>query len=123
MAGSGGSGTPRPRTAIFYYPWYGTAARDGGWMHWNQDGHSPPLDLASNFYPARGAYSSGNPTVVRSQMAQIARTGVRELVVSWWGRGSSEDSRLQLVAREARRAGLEVAAHLEPYGGRSIDSV
>ena len=56
-------------------------------------------------------------------MGQIAHTGVGEVVVSWWGRGSSEDARLPLVIREARRAGLEVAAHLEPYGGRSIDSV
>ena len=50
-SGSGGSATSRPRAAIFYYPWYGTAARDGGWQHWNQLGHRPPLDLASNFYP------------------------------------------------------------------------
>ena len=56
-------------------------------------------------------------------MRQIAQTGVGEVVVSWWGRGSAEDARLPLVLREARRAGLVVAAHLEPYGGRSIDSV
>jgi glycoprotein endo-alpha-1,2-mannosidase len=122
-SGSGGSATSRPRAAIFYYPWYGTAARDGGWQHWNQLGHRPPLDVASNFYPARGAYSSDDVRVVRAQMTQIARTGVGEVVVSWWGRSSTENARLPLVLREARRVGLEVAAHLEPYGGRSIDTV
>jgi hypothetical protein len=123
LPGSGGGGTPRARVAIFYYPWYGTAARDGGWQHWNQDGHLPPADLASNFYPARGVYSSDDPRVVRTQMRQIAKAGVGEVVVSWWGRGSAEDARLPLVLREAKRAGLEVAAHVEPYGGRSIDTV
>ena len=61
-----------PRTAIFYYPWYGSPARDGGYEHWSQSGHDPPVDIASNFYPARGAYSSSNPAVLQGQMREIA---------------------------------------------------
>jgi glycoprotein endo-alpha-1,2-mannosidase len=56
-------------------------------------------------------------------MAEIAGAGIGEVVVSWWGRGSTEDSRLPLVTKAAQHAGLEVAVHLEPYGTRSIDSV
>src|SRR5436190_20765337 len=55
-------------TSIFYYPWYGTPSWDGGYSHWDQNGHTPPLDLASSYYPARGPYSSQDPRVVAAQM-------------------------------------------------------
>jgi hypothetical protein len=109
--------------AIFYYPWYGTPARDGAWQHWNQNGHRPPGDVYSRYYPAGGPYSSDQPSVVRRQMRQIANAGVEEVVISWWGIGSVEDQRLPLVLRAARRHHLEAAIHLEPYPGRSPASI
>jgi glycoprotein endo-alpha-1,2-mannosidase len=115
-------GVPHARAgtvAIFYYPWYGTSPSDGAWIHWNQNGHRPPVDLYSSYYPARGAYSSSSRAVVDAQMAEIAGAGVDEVVVSWWGPGSPEDRRLPLVAASARRHGLRVAIQLEPYAGRS----
>lgn len=115
-------GVPAARAgsvAIFYYAWYGTPARDGAWQHWNQNGHRPPADLYSRFYPARGAYSSSDPAVVNAQMAEIAAAGVDEVIVSWWGRGSAEDKRLPLVLAAARRHHVTPAIHLEPYPGRS----
>src|SRR5207253_3084398 len=50
---------PRGSTesAVFYYPWYANSTVDGFWRHWDQGGHSPPDDIGSDFYPARGAYS------------------------------------------------------------------
>ncbi len=109
--------------SIFYYPWYGTPALDGGWQHWDQNGHQPPADLYSPFYPLVGPYSSSDPHVVQRQMAQIRSAGIDEVVVSWWGRGSSEDQRLPLVISSARRRGLLVGIHLEPYADRSIESI
>src|SRR5262249_44289502 len=111
-----------PRISVFYYPWYGNPARDGGWEHWLVPG-GETADIASSFYPARGLYSSSNPAVVRAQMREIAAAGVQEVVSSWWGWGSAEDVRLPLVVQEANAAGLAVAVHLEPYPGRSIESV
>jgi glycoprotein endo-alpha-1,2-mannosidase len=108
--------------SIFYYPWYGTPASDGGWVHWLAPGAST-LDIASNYYPARGLYSSSNQRVVAAQMREIAAGGVDEVVSSWWGWGSPEDVRLPLVSRTAHAAGLAVAIHLEPYPGRTIESV
>jgi glycoprotein endo-alpha-1,2-mannosidase len=105
--------------AIFYYPWYSTPAVDGAWEHWDQNGHSPPTDVYSRYYPALGPYSSDDPAVVDLQMAEISTAGVDEIVVSWWGRGSDEDRRLPLVLAAAQRHHLRVAIHLEPYGGRS----
>jgi hypothetical protein len=111
------------RVTAFYYPWYGTSSHDGTYTHWGQDGHIPPNDIASSYYPARGLYSSGDSTVVSSQMTEIREAGIDEIAVSWWGRGSAEDRRLPLVLRAARAAGVAVAVHLEPYPGRSVASI
>jgi len=116
--------SPAPaRTAIFYYPWYGTPRHDRRFQHWNQRGATPPRRIASSFYPARGVYSSGDPAVVRAQMRDIAEARVDEVVVSWWGKASVEERWLSLVARAARRAGLRVAAHVEPYPDRTPATV
>jgi glycoprotein endo-alpha-1,2-mannosidase len=56
-------------------------------------------------------------------MAEIRSAGIDEVVVSWWGRGSDEDARLPLVIAAARARGLLVGIHLEPYPGRSPQSV
>lgn len=111
---------PRVRTAIFYYPWYGTPAFDGAYRKWNARGHEPPADIAARFYPARGPYSSRDPVVLAAQMREIAHAGIDEIVVSWWGRGSPEDERLAAVVSAARKDGVQVAAHLEPYDGRTV---
>jgi glycoprotein endo-alpha-1,2-mannosidase len=110
------------RVTAFYYPWYGTPAVDGTFQHWGQRDHTPPNDIASAYYPARGLYSSSDLLVVGAQMDEIRAAGIDEVAVSWWGRGSAEDGRLGLVAAAARSDGIAVAAHLEPYGGRSVAS-
>jgi hypothetical protein len=111
-----------PTVAIFYYTWYGTPARDGAWQHWDQAGARPPAQIASVFYPVRGAYSSTDPAVVATQMQEIADAGVDTVIVSWWGPGSVEAARFRPVAQAARRAGLRVAAHLEPWPGRTPET-
>jgi glycoprotein endo-alpha-1,2-mannosidase len=114
---------PTGQISIFYYPWYGTAARDGSFEHWAQRGHAPPDDIASNYYPAAGPYSSSDRLTVAKQMDEIRSAGVDEVAVSWWGRGSREDARLPLVVADAERHGLTVAIHLEPYVGRTVSGV
>ena len=124
LATAGGDrGTGTVRSAVFYYPWYGNPSHDGAYEHWQQNGGRPPQRIASAYFPARGVYSSGDRAVVGAQMREIAATGVDQVVVSWWGRGSLEDERLGLTAAAARAAGLSVAAHVEPYPGRSAASL
>jgi glycoprotein endo-alpha-1,2-mannosidase len=113
----------KPASAIFFYPWYSNLRHDGDYAHWTQGGHQPPFDVASHFYPARGAYSSSDPRVLRAQMRDIATAGVDQVVSSWWGIGSAEDVRLPAVIRAARRRGLDVAVHLEPYLGRTVETI
>lgn len=105
--------------AIFYYPWYGTPTRDGGWQHWNQRGYGPPSAIGAAYFPSRGAYSSSDPEIVRAHMQEIAATGIDTVIVSWWGPGSTEDMRLPLVVAGAFESGLRVAVHVEPYRGRT----
>ena len=123
LPAAGGSldaeGAASVRVAIFYYPWYGTPAHDGAFQHWQQRGYRPPASIASAFYPARGPYSSSDAAVVDAHMDQIASAGVDQVIVSWWGRDSAEDRRLPGVVLAARARGLEVAAHVEPYAGRT----
>ena len=111
------------RVVAFYYPWYGTVALDGTYEHWSQNGHTPPFDIASSYYPARGLYSSSDPEVLAAQMDDIRGAGIDEIAVSWWGKGSAEDQRLPAVLAAARADGILVAAHLEPYAGRSVMSI
>ena len=112
-----------PRSAIFFYPWYSNLRHDGGYAHWTQGGHQPPFDVASQFYPARGPYSSADPRVLRAQMRDIKSGGVDEVVSSWWGLGSREDTRLSAVIRVAKRFHLRVGVQLEPYAERSVASI
>jgi glycoprotein endo-alpha-1,2-mannosidase len=110
------------RVSAFYYPWYGTASVDGSYQHWGQLGHSPPNDIASAYYPAQGIYSSTDGLVIGQQMDEVKAAGIDEIVISWWGRGSAEDARLAAVLAIARADGIAVAAHLEPYPGRTVAS-
>ena len=117
---SGAAQAANGRVTAFYYPWYGTPALDGSYEHWSQNGHQPPDDIASAFYPADGPYSSSDRRVIAHQMQEIRDAGIDQIAVSWWGRGSPEDGRLGAVAAAAHAAGIAVAVHLEPYAGRTV---
>jgi glycoprotein endo-alpha-1,2-mannosidase len=108
--------------SAFYYPWFGSP-EDGGYAHWAQNGHAPPVDIASNYYPAYGPYSSSNAAVIATQLNEVARAGIDELAVSWWGRGSQEDKVLPDILAGAVGSGVQIAVHIEPYTGRSVASV
>jgi glycoprotein endo-alpha-1,2-mannosidase len=118
-----GHAAPSSRVAIFFYPWYGTPERDGSYQHWNQHGSEPPESIASSYYPARGIYSSTDSSVLRAQMGDISGAEIRVVIVSWWGPGSPEDARLPLIVSTAQSFGLRVAIHIEPYQGRTPQTV
>lgn len=120
---AGNAAAGPPKSAIFFYPWYSNVRHDGYYTHWTQGGHTPPFDIGSAFFPMRGPYSSSDPRVLRAQMRDIKQAGVDEVVSSWWGRGSVEDRRLGAVMRAAKHRMLRVGAQIEPYQGRTIDSM
>src|SRR3954447_13868906 len=98
------------RVSAFYYPWYGTSSADGSYQHWSQDGHAPPNDIASSYYPAIGLYSSSDKLVLDAQMSEIRGAGIDEIAVSWWGQGSPEDLRMPAIVSAAAKRGILVAA-------------
>src|SRR5581483_6792394 len=86
-------------------------------------GKQPPRTIASNYWPARGVYSSSDRLVLNSQMTEIRRAGITDVAVSWWGWGSPEDQRLPAVIRAAHAQHLTVSVHVEPYSGRTVANV
>ena len=111
-----------PIVSAFYYPWFMTNVEDGSYAHWAQDGHLPPNDISSVYYPSLGVYSSDDPGVLDAQMAEIQRAGINQIAVSWWGKGSPEDLRLPGVIQAATARHIDVAVQIEPYTGRSVAS-
>lgn len=136
------------RVSAFFYLWYGTPEIDGQWSHWD---HStlphwtehvrkqypdaqfvPPHDVHSPFYPRRGPYSSRDGTTMAAQFNEMTSHGIGTAVISWWGRpgvskGDSQgvvtDSIVKLVLDTAAAVGITIALHLEPYEGRSVESI
>ena len=111
------------KVGAFYYPWYGTPEIDGQWIHWAQNNHVPPDDIASDYFPALGAYSSNDPNVVTQHMKWLQQAGVGVIITSWWGQASREDEAVPLLLQTAETYGLKVAFHIEPYNGRTPQSL
>ncbi len=111
---------PNPRLGAFYYAWYGNPRVDGTYIHWEGQGGSPPDILSSDYYPLLGDYSSNDPAIIEQHMAWLRQAGVGFIVVSWWGpNGTNEARPLPLILDTAARYGIQVALHIEPYTGRS----
>ncbi len=108
-----------PRHFIFeYYPWYAASP----WQHWDLVDRRPPVDIASNYMPALGAYDSRSSAVIERHAAWIKQAGVGAINVSWWGRGSSVDRIVPTLMDVMADYDIHVTFHLEPYGGnRAID--
>jgi glycoprotein endo-alpha-1,2-mannosidase len=131
---------------IFYYPWYSnpTDNRELGWNHWNHniiphwveeirkkyphDVKYPGSgdDIGSVYYPKRGLYYSGNEMLLDDHMKELKDYLV---VVSWWGRdskdgeGMSTDKLMHSIFKSAEKFGTKISFHLEPYEGRTIESI
>jgi len=114
---------PSYKVGAFYYPWYGNPATDGKWIHWTQNNHVPPDDISSDYYPALGAYSSNDPDVVAQHMEWLRQAGIGVIITSWWGQGSREDQVVPLLLSTAEQFGIKVAFHIEPYNGRTPESL
>jgi hypothetical protein len=94
-----------------YYAWY----RSDPWSHWNESGHQPPVDLATNYYPALGPYSSADRTALERHARWIAESGAGAVNVSWWGPDSYSNGNVDTVMDVMRDHDIHVTFHLEPY--------
>ena len=138
---------PRPNQCLhaFYYAWYGNPETDGRYMHWNhhymphwkssitqqhpQGRHNPPDDIGASFYPELGCYSSNDVAVISAHMQQLQEAGVGVVAVSWYPAGLSDDEGpppdpvIPVLLDAALDYGVDVTLHIEPYKGRTPQSV
>lgn len=141
------SDLPPPSRCVhaFYYMWYGNPVNDGKYYHWNhpylphwnarvtkkhQDGrHVPPEDIGAAYYPELGCYSSKDPVIIESHMYQLRKAGVGVVSVSWYPLGDADDEGfppdplVPLLLDLAYVYSVKVAIHIEPYKGRSAETV
>ncbi len=115
---------PSYRVAAFYYPWYRSQETNRIWEPWSDSNQfHPPEDIASDYYPVLGPYSSSSPAVVAQHFAWLRNAGVGVVVTSWWGPGDYTDFVIPVLLEEGERYGIKIAFHLEPRDGRSAASV
>ena len=136
---------PNPCLHAFYYAWYGNVETDGRYMHWNhhymshwnpsvskkypQGRHVPPEDIGASFYPELGCYSSIDPGVITQHMLQLRSAGVGVISVSWYPPGLSDDEGpppdpvIPVLLDASLAHGIKITLHIEPYKGRTPQSV
>lgn len=115
--------------------------------HWNaneRDKHphgpdtrfQPPNSVHAPFFPEKGPYSSSDPAVIRAHLQEMHASNVSTLVISWWGpswregthdtQGVNTDAVLGVVVKELEQqqdTRVKLAFHLEPYEGRTVQTV
>lgn len=120
--GECGMGVPSPEDNVqtFYYPWYGTEADDGSWVHWRTSRFGDPDNnvITSPYFPRLGPYSTR--AVIDQHMEWIRDAGIGVVITSWWGVESFENARVWDLLHSAHRYGRKVAFYIEPYAGGYI---
>lgn len=72
-----------PLVGVFYYPWYENLSNGYLWSHWEQNSHSPPMDISSEYYPALGPYSSKDLAVIRQHFRWMREAKIGFIITSW----------------------------------------
>jgi len=114
---------PAENVAAFYYPWFGNPDLDGDWRMWQGAGRQPPDDLASDYYPLLGPYSSMDPAIVAQHFAWLREAGVGIVVAAWGGPGDPTDEAVPQILEAADHYGLRVAFQIEAYGERNAGTL
>ena len=129
----------------FYYPWYGNPKFDNQYIHWNHQllphwnkniakkypsgVHQPPDDIGSDFFPELGAYSSRDPSVIRSHMEQLHSANIGVIIVSYYPPFQGDDNGkdwqdiFPMLLNAAAEFNIKVGFHIEPYKNRNQNTV
>ncbi|KAF5273428.1 hypothetical protein FQA39_LY07445 [Lamprigera yunnana] len=111
----------------FYYAWYANKEIDGFYKHWNRTSLSNSknrqtmLDVASNFYPSLGCYSSQDVNIIDVHLQQLKENGIGVIVVSWTPPDyvDSPTTVLPLLFQFATKHKIKIALHVELYTDRT----
>ncbi|KAI1712785.1 glycosyl hydrolase family 99 domain-containing protein [Ditylenchus destructor] len=91
--------------------------------------HQPPSDIASNYYPALGPYSTRDPAAVDKHMKWMSSAGIDVVVASWYPPGKADkegmpwEDLMPLLLNTTSKYKMKMAFHLEPYPDRTAESV
>jgi glycoprotein endo-alpha-1,2-mannosidase len=97
--------------------------------------HSPEKgEIGSTYWPELGLYSSNDRTIVRRHLQQMIAAKIGVCVVSWYPEDHADqkaakfkgfqNKNVKLILEEADKlGGVFVAFHLEPYPGRTPQTV
>ena len=122
---TGGAEQPDERVFCFYYNWYGNPEHNGKDVHWahgviGNSSYTGPMDpipggdnVASNFYPQLGNYSSTDPQTIAKHVEMMAQARIGVIVVTWWGDNDFGTPGLKCLFDEAQK-------HLMADGARSL---
>jgi hypothetical protein len=110
-----GSGAPAtsstwPIRAMFYYPWFPNA--------WRQGGVSP----FTRYHPTIGYYDGTSSSVIEQQMRWLADAGMNAAIASWWGPGSLTDANIPKILSTLHSTGSPIKLSLYYEIGSGLPS-
>jgi len=126
-----GDSQPYDKVHAFYYPWYGNLQTDKFHYHWNhqqfvKEGEANNYpggdDVAANFYPKLGCYSSNSDQDLDAHMLMLRRAKAGVICTSWWGKDSYTDKAVPRLLDAAAKHNIKVCFHIEPFPGRNAQS-
>ncbi len=109
------------RVAAVYHVGYRTPDQGETWGDWVAEGRNPPDDIASDFFPSLGPYSSIEPPVVQAHFEMMSTSSVGVAAVLWRGPDSLDQPVMLMVLEEAARQDRSVAFVLEMPEGSPPD--
>jgi molecular chaperone DnaK len=97
------------RVAAVYRIGYRSMEHGDGWGDWSIGGNFAPDDIASDYFPALGPYSSADPGVLNEHFEMFNQSSIGIVSIVWSGRGSLDEDIVPAVLDAADRHGLSAA--------------
>ncbi len=94
------------RVAAVYQIGYRSMDHDDEWGDWSMDGNQAPDDIASDYLPALGLYSSVDPGIRNEHFEMFGGSSIGLVSIVWRGRESPDEQAIPDVLDDAERHGL-----------------
>ena len=119
---SPGNASVEGRVAVLYTLDFGLPTRDGGWYAWAAaPDAAPPEDLASDFFPQSGPYSSTSPETVAMRLLELDGAGVGIIAAVWDPEANGpQDQALEVLMAAAERTGQKVLFWIDAASATKI---
>jgi hypothetical protein len=99
-----------PIRAVFYYPWFPQAWRQGG------------IYPFTHYNPSLGFYDSGDRDIIRKHLDAMEYGKIEVGIASWWGQGRPTDERLSTILETTSGRLFRWAVYYEDEGFGNPDA-